>query len=340
MKAAVLENIGDIPSVKEVGLTNLNVGQVLVKVIMSGICGAQIQEIKGFKGNAKFLPHLMGHEGCGVVESVGLGVTTVSVGDKVVMHWRKGDGIESPHPEYVYDNKKITSGKVTTLGEYSICSENRLTAVPDDTPPELCALLGCGLTTALGIIDNEAELKFGESVMVVGCGGVGLSVIYGASLCNAYPVVAVDILDEKHDKSLEMGATQYINSIKESLPDAKFDVIVDTTGNREVISNLCEHLSDSGRLILVGQPPPGSELVIQNAVSLFGSSGKVIKTTQGGKFQPAKDIARYVKMYKAGILNIDKLVTHKFYLDDLKKGFQAVIDGSAGRVMIDMEKKS
>lgn len=106
----------------------------------------------------------MGHEGCGIVQEVGVGVNTVKVGDKVVMHWRKGDGIEAPFPSYIYNGNKMSSGKVTTLSEYSIVSENRLTTVPDDTPEELCALLGCGLTTALGVITNEADVKFGESV--------------------------------------------------------------------------------------------------------------------------------------------------------------------------------
>src|SRR3989338_8354601 len=128
MKAAVLENINSPLTVAEVGLGELSFGQVLVKVLVSGICGAQLQEIGGHKNNAKFVPHLLGHEGCGIVEEVGPGVTKVKKGDKVVMHWRKGDGIESDFPSYTYKSKKMSSGKVTTLSEYSIVSENKLTA--------------------------------------------------------------------------------------------------------------------------------------------------------------------------------------------------------------------
>ena len=163
MKAAVLEQIDAPLAIRDVELTELKVGQVLVRVLVSGLCGAQLHEIRGHKGNAKFLPHLMGHEGCGIVEEIGAGVTTVKVGDKVVMHWRPGSGIESPFPSYVLDGKSMSSGKVTTLSEYSIVSENRLTTVPQDTPEDLCAILGCALTTAMGIIDNEVDLKFGES---------------------------------------------------------------------------------------------------------------------------------------------------------------------------------
>ena len=141
MKAAILEQIDAPLSVREVELTELKFGQVLVKVLVSGLCGAQLHEIKGHKGNAKFLPHLMGHEGCGIVEEIGLGVTTVEPGDKVVMHWRPGSGIESPFPNYVLDGKTISSGKVTTLNEYSIVSENRITKIPYHTPSVLAAML-------------------------------------------------------------------------------------------------------------------------------------------------------------------------------------------------------
>jgi len=161
MKAAVLTKINEPLEIKNVELTDLKIGQVLVKIKVSGLCGAQLQEIAGQKGNEKFLPHLMGHEGCGWVQDIGPGVSKVKIGDKVVMHWRVGEGIEAEFPSYILDGKKMSSGKVTTLSEYSIVSENRLTVVPDDTPDELCALLGCGLTTALGTINNEAELKFG-----------------------------------------------------------------------------------------------------------------------------------------------------------------------------------
>ena len=100
-KAAILTEIGKPLVVSEIETTELKVGQVLIKILMSGLCGAQLQELAGLKGNSKFVPHLLGHEGCGIVEEIGPGVTTVKVGDKVVMHWRKGDGIESDFPTYI-----------------------------------------------------------------------------------------------------------------------------------------------------------------------------------------------------------------------------------------------
>ncbi len=170
MKAAILEEINAPLTIAEVEPEKLSFGQVLVKVLVSGICGAQLQEIAGDKNNTKYIPHLLGHEGCGIVEDVGMGVTKVKKGDKVVMHWRKGDGIESDFPSYAFKGKIIRSGKVTTFSEYSVVSENRITPVPQDVPNDFCALLGCGLSTALSAVANEAQVKPGESVMVVGLG--------------------------------------------------------------------------------------------------------------------------------------------------------------------------
>ena len=335
MKAAVLETINHPLSIREVELTDLKVGQVLVKIIVSGLCGAQLHEIRGHKGNAKFLPHLMGHEGCGIVESVGPGVTTVKVGDKVVMHWRPGTGIEAPFPSYVLDGKSMSSGKVTTLSEYSIVSENRLTTVPDDTPPELCAILGCALTTAMGIIDNEIDLKFGESVAVVGCGGVGLNLLQGAAMKSSCPIYAVEKNSNKKDLCFTAGATTFVDDIADI--DEKVDVIIDTTGIPEVISACVSKLSGKGRMILVGQPAPGRGVEVMNAVNLFSGMGQTIKATQGGKTNPTEDIPRYVRMHKEGKLDIESFVTHRFKLDQVNEAFDLLRSGNAGRIIIEME---
>tara|TARA_R100000008_G_C3573251_1_gene163567 strand:- start:411 stop:1427 length:1017 start_codon:yes stop_codon:yes gene_type:complete len=332
MKAAILEQIDAPLAVREVELTELKFGQVLVKVLVSGLCGAQLHEIKGHKGNAKFLPHLMGHEGCGIVEEIGLGVTTVEPGDKVVMHWRPGSGIESPFPNYVLDGKTISSGKVTTLNEYSIVSENRITKIPYDTPSVLAAMLGCSLTTALGIIDNECDLKFGESVGIVGCGGVGLNLIQAAKMKNASPICAVDINHKMCDLSTEMGADVFSNSIR-NLPTT-MDVIIDTTGVPEVIADAYDRLSPSGRLILVGQPTPGKSVELPNAVSMFDGSGKSIRATQGGRTDPEKDIPRYIKLALRGSLDYESLHTDTFFLDEVNEAFDLLRSGNAGRIMI------
>jgi S-(hydroxymethyl)glutathione dehydrogenase/alcohol dehydrogenase len=337
MKAVILKKLNSDLAVDNVELTPLQYGQVLVKNIVSGLCGAQLQEIAGLKGNANFLPHLMGHEGCGIVQEVGAGVATVKVGDKVVMHWRKGDGIEAPFPKYIYEGREMSSGKVTTLSEYSIVSENRLTSVPQDTPEELCALLGCGLTTALGVITNEASVKVGESVLIIGAGGVGLNLIQGAKLVSAYPIAAMDIVEEKRDLCLSVGATHFINSATETV-DRKFDVIIDTTGNPTAINNAIPLLSGKGKLIMVGQPKPGQDVTIPNANKLFDGIGQTIKATQGGMTSPVDDIPRYLNLYNAGLLDISKIITHRFDISEINEAFALLKSGKAGRIIININK--
>ena len=332
MKAAVLEQLNSPLEIREVFPTELLPGQVYVKVLSSGICGAQLHEIRGHRGNEKFLPHLMGHEGCGIVKEVGPGVSTVKEGDKVVMHWRPGSGIESEFPKYHLGEKIISSGKCTTLSEFSIVSENRLTKVPSDTPTVLAAMLGCSLTSAMGIIDNECNLKFGESVAVIGCGGVGLNLIQAAKMKSAYPVYGVDINDKMFDLTQQIGVDVFTCDL-EFIPH-KLDVILDTTGVPEVISKAFDKLAPSGRLIMVGQPAPGTDLNIFNPLSMFDGQGKSIRASQGGGTIPHEDIPRYIKLANRGTLDFNTLHTDTFSLDDINDAFDLLKTGNAGRIII------
>ena len=332
IKAAILEKLNSPLVIRELVLTELKIGQVLVKVIVSGICGSQLHEISGNKGNGKFLPHLMGHEGCGLVEEIGPGVTKVKPGDKVVMHWRPGHGIESDFPKYNLNGKDFSSGKVNTLTEKAIVSENRITVVPPDTNAEFAALLGCSLTTALGVIDNESNLRFGERVAVVGCGGVGLNVLTAARLRGAGEIHAVDNATAKNELCLEHGATFFHTNVAE-LPSG-IDLAIDTTGVPEVISEIFLKLSNNGRILLLGQPNPGQSLVFPEALRLFNGIGLSIRASQGGSTVPQDDIPRYIDLLKLGLLSVDKLITHRFDLIEINLAFETLKSGTAGRIMI------
>src|SRR5262249_13581836 len=179
MKAAILETLRAPLVIDEIEIPALQCGQVLAKIHRTSICGAQLGEIDGRKGEDKFLPHLLGHEGGGVVLETGPGVTHVRRGDHVVLHWRKGPGIQASTAKYDWNGRTVNSGWVTTFNEYTVVSENRLTPIPKDVPFEIAALMGCAVTTALGVINNLAQLKIGQSIAVFGCGGVGLNVVQG-----------------------------------------------------------------------------------------------------------------------------------------------------------------
>jgi S-(hydroxymethyl)glutathione dehydrogenase/alcohol dehydrogenase len=274
----------------------------------------------------------MGHEGCGIVESVGIGVTTVRPGDKVVMHCHLGSGIDSPFPSYTLDGKTISSRKVTTLSEFSIVSENRVTKIDLQTPSVLAAMLGCSLTTALGIVDNECELKFGESVAILGCGGVGLNLIQAARMKNASPIYGVDVNQSMFDLASQLGANCFVYDIQ-YLPE-KCDVIVDTTGIPDVISAAFERLKPGGRLILTGQPAPDRLVCLPNVVSMFDGSGKSIRAIKGGGTDPEKDIPRYIKLALKGLLDYETIHTHTFTLDEINEAFDLLSSGNAGKIMI------
>lgn len=334
-QAAVLTTLDAPLTLAEVESHPLEYGQVLVRVLVSGICGAQLQDIRGEKGNAAYIPHLLGHEGCGIVEEVGPGVTSVDVGNKVVLHWRPGLGVESGFPYYNFDGRTISSGKVTTFNEFSVVSENRITRVPHETPNELCALLGCGLSTALGTIENEANLLMGESILIVGCGGLGLNLIRVARMRLAGTIHALDISEKKAISSTDAGADVFGVSF-EDFNDMRYDVIVDTTGNPHAIADALMLLAPSGRFIMVGQPGPKQGIMLHGARHLFDGTGKTIKATQGGRFNPTLDIPRYVGLWKSNQLRLDGIITHRLPLAQINEGLDLVRQGQAGRIMIEM----
>ena len=148
-KAAVLVEIDRPLEIMDLTIAEpLSEGQLLIKIHSAGVCGSQLLEIRGAKGNSKFIPHLMGHEGYGEVLEVGQGVTKVEVGDMVVLHWRRSAGHEADSPKYLTSSEvKVGAGKVATFAELSVVSENRVTKVPRNLDPRLASLMGCGLST-------------------------------------------------------------------------------------------------------------------------------------------------------------------------------------------------
>jgi Zn-dependent alcohol dehydrogenase len=342
MKSAIINEVNSPLTIEDLTLPEtLDFGQVLVKVTVSGLCGAQLQEIAGDKNNAKFMPHLTGHEGSGVVQKVGPGVTKVKEGDKVILHWRKGSGIESNFPSYMMGDRKLSGGKVNTITEYAVVSENRMTPVPSDIDDEFCALMGCGISTSFSVISKEADVKFGESVLVIGCGGVGLGCISASKMLNASPVIGVDINPEKYRLVRKNGGDHFFNSenaINYLLENkTKIDCIIDTVGNLDLVSQFLPHLSDQGRCILVSLPKKGTSLTVSDPNRLFGTEGQRILTTQAGGFDPDTDIKRFVKLYQMGKIDYKSLITHRFKLEEINEAIQTLRSGEAGRIMIEIQ---
>lgn len=344
MKAAILVELQKPLVVDEVELpAALDVGQVLVKVNNSGICGSQLGEIDGAKGEDKYLPHLLGHEGSGVVEAVGPGVRFVKPGDHVVLHWRKSQGIESAPPRYTWKGKTLNAGLIATFNEYAVVSENRVTRIDPTSDMEIASLFGCAVTTGFGVAENNAKIRFGEAVVVFGAGGVGLNIIQAAGLLSAYPIIAVDLHDNRLDLAKSLGATHTINSSKvdakaalqELTGNQGIDVFIDNTGQPAIIELGYELTKAQGRVVLVGVPRKGRNISIYSLPLHFD---KRISGSHGGEAVPHVDIPRYTKLLDAGRIQLKPLITEHFKLDDINVAIQRMRSGElAGRCLIKMD---
>ena len=343
MRAAILVEQNRELIVDDVEIPEeLHLGQVLVKVSVSGICGSQIGEIKGVKGQDRFLPHLMGHEGCGEIIKTGPGVKNLSIGDRVCLHWRQGIGLQSEPPIYKWKGKNLNAGWVTTFNNFAIVSENRCTKVPEFVSDDNVALFGCAVTTGFGVVENNANLKMGESILIYGAGGVGLNIVQASKLKSAWPIIAVDLVESRLQLAKKLGATHLINGsntnveeeVRKIIGTDGLDVFIDNTGIPKIIKKGFELTKSVGRIILVGVPKKGNELSIYTLPLHFG---KVITGSHGGESIPHKDIPRYINLIKRGIWSLDEFVSARYSLDDINCAIDDMQKGkTAGRIMIDM----
>lgn len=317
----------------EVEIPALGFGQVLVRIVATRICGSQIGEIDGVKGPDRWLPHLLGHEACGVVLETGPEVRHVKTGDRVVCHWRPGRGLETRPPVYDWNGRRVNAGHITTFQEIAVLAENRVTPVPPDTDPEVCCLLADTLTTGFGVINNDAAVRIGEAVVVIGCGGIGLGTVLGAHLAGAHPVVAVDIQDHKLARARTFGATHTVNSastpdfaaaVRALLDGQSPDVVVDGTGQPGVLEQAFALAGPKGRCIGVGVMAH-DRLLSLNTLPLH--HGKVLTGSEGGSSRPAEDIPRYLRQMSAGRFDPRGMISHRLPLADINDGIARMRSG-------------
>jgi S-(hydroxymethyl)glutathione dehydrogenase/alcohol dehydrogenase len=325
--------------VDQVALPGLGYGQVLVEIKATRICGSQIGELDGVKGPDRWLPHLLGHEAGGTVLEIGPEVRYVRPGDRVVCHWRKGRGIDAQAPVYDWQGHKVNAGQITTFQQFSVISENRLTVVPPDTDLDICCLLADTLTTGFGVINNDARVKIGESVAIIGCGGIGLGTVLGAKLAGANPIIAIDRYDHKLQLATKYGATHTINSARDEISHRverivsplQLDVVVDGTGDPIILAQAYELVRHGGRCIGVGVMAHDRRLSV-NTLPLH--LGATFSGSHGGDSQPAEDIPRYVRMMRDGCFNPKEFVTHRIKLADVNDGIAKMRAGEVVHCII------
>lgn len=324
--------------VDEVEVPALGYGQVLVEVKVTRICGSQLGEIDGVKGPDKFLPHLLGHEGGGIVREIGPEVTHVKPGDHVVLHWRPGAGISARGAKYRRGAQTINAGGITTFQAFTVVSENRVTVIPADVDFEIAALLADTLTTGFGAVTRNAAVQIGEAVVVIGVGGIGLGTVLGAHLAGAHPVIAVDLHEHKLAKAREFGATHTVNSSQENLADAvqrilggPADAVFDGTGNPAVIEQAWKITGPKGRLVLVGVMPRDRQFSLNTLPLHFG---KILSGSEGGASQPHTDIPRYLRMIRGGRFDPRGFVSHRLPLEQINDGIARLRSGEAVHAMV------
>ena len=343
MKAAILVKSNKPLVIDEIQYpSELQYGQVLVKILYSGICGAQLNEINASKGPDKFLPHLLGHEGSGIVLKTGPGVSTVKERDHVVLHWRPSSGIQAPPAKYNWDGKVINAGWVTTFNDHAIISENRLTTIPKDFDMRIAPLFGCAVTTAIGVINNDAKVKIGQSVVIFGMGGVGINLAQSAAMVSANPIIGIDINDKKLALGKKFGMTHGFNGqidtdiddkIKAIVGSKGADVVIDTTGNPRIIEQAYNLTNPDGKTILVGVPKKGENI---NIYSLPLHFNKQLTGSHGGDAIPDIEIPRLINLMKVGKMTLDGLITHEFELNDINIALDLMRSGDCGRILIKM----
>jgi len=365
MKAAVLWDVKKPLTIEEIELDPPKAGETLVKMVATGVCHSDVHYWTGDVPREK--PIILGHEGAGIVEAVGPGVTRVKPGDHVVLtflpscgkcRWchigepvmcdlgaqlRTGRYIDDTYRHHLprAGGQNINSFLfVSTYAEYSIVPEASLVKAPEWLPLEKLCLLGCGFTTGFGAATNVAKIKPGETVTIVGCGGLGLSAVQGAALSNAGKIIAVDVHQEKLDMAKKLGATHTVlNNHDVDAVIAKIQEITWGVGTdysmefvgfdqvNETYKIAYGATRKNGSMLLIGVPQV-SQKTIPIAPRDFSLWRKHIIGVLFGDAQFQSDIPRYIQMYEKKQINLDDMVTKEFRLEDINTCFQNVLAGN------------
>ena len=336
-RAAILWQLHKPLVIDEVEIPLLKHGQVLVKILYSGICRAQYNEMIGLKGPDKFLPHLLGHEASGFVADTGAGVSKVKKNDYVCLTWIKGHGLDAFNSQYKLGSRIVNAGAVTTFSDYAVVSENRVIKISKSAPADIAAIAGCAIATGCGIINNTLNASQGSSVIVFGVGGIGLSIILGAKHRGCSTIIAVDVRNSKLKFAKELGATHLINASKSNvlksiagiLPQGA-DYAVDASGNKMAMENAFACIKEKGVCVIAGNLGKDEKMELHPFELI---KGKRIIGTWGGETQPDRDIPAYLKAFSRGQLPIDRMITHRFGLEDINQAFDVLVKGEAGRII-------
>jgi S-(hydroxymethyl)mycothiol dehydrogenase len=358
VKGVVARAVGAPVEVVDINVPDPGPGEALVRVQACGVCHTDLHYREG--GINDDFPFLLGHEAAGVVEAVGPDVTEVAPGDFVVLNWRAVCGqcraCRRGEPQYCFNThnatQKMTLADGTELSpalgigafaEKTLVAAGQCTKVDPAAPPEVAGLLGCGVMAGLGAAINTGGIKRGQSIAVIGCGGVGAAAIAGARLVGANTIIGIDIDDRKLQWARDFGATHTINSkgldldgvvsaIQELTGGNGADVVVEAVGRPETYQQAFYGRDLAGTVVLVGVPTPDMRLELP-LLDVFGRGG-ALKSSWYGDCLPSRDFPMLTDLFLQGRLPLDKFVSEKIGIGDIEAAFEKMHRGEVLRSVV------
>ena len=357
VRGVIARSKGAPVTVENIVIPDPGPGEVIVDIAACGVCHTDLHYREG--GINDEFPFLLGHEAAGVVESVGAGVTDVVPGDFVILNWRAVCGqcraCLRGRPWYCFNthnaSQKMTLEDGTELSpalgigafaDKTLVAAGQCTKVDPSASPAAVGLLGCGVMAGLGAALNTGNVQRGDSVAVIGCGGVGSAAIAGARLANAGTIIAIDVDDRKLEWAKGLGATHTVNANAGAVVEAVqaltggfgADVVIDAVGRPETWKQAFYARDLAGTVVLVGVPTPEMQLEIP-LLDVFGRGG-ALKSSWYGDCLPSRDFPMLVDLYLQGRLDLDAFVTEKIGIDDVEAAFEKMGHGDVLRSVVEL----
>ncbi|MDR6987112.1 S-(hydroxymethyl)mycothiol dehydrogenase [Paenarthrobacter nitroguajacolicus] len=357
VKGVVVRSKGAPATLETILVPEPGPGEALVDILTSGVCHTDLHYKLG--GISDDFPFLLGHEATGVVSAVGPDVTDVAPGDRVVLNWRAVCGncraCKRGQAQYCFNThnatQKMTLEDGTELSpalgigafiEKTLVAAGQCTKVDPDADAAAVGLLGCGVMAGLGAAINTGGVKRGDSVAVIGCGGVGVAAIAGAALAGATTIIAVDIDAKKLERAKDLGATHTVDSsagdpveeIRALTGGFGADVVIDAVGRPETYKQAFYARDLAGTVVLVGVPTPEMTLELP-LLDVFGRGGS-LKSSWYGDCLPSRDFPMLVDLYKQGKLDLDAFVTERITINQVEEAFDKMHHGAVLRSVVEL----
>jgi Zn-dependent alcohol dehydrogenase len=366
IRAAVLPAVGGRLEIADLELDEPHAGEALVRIYASGVCHSDYNAIDGTATTP--CPAVLGHEGAGIVESVGPGVTRVRPGQHVALSWAPScgacteclrdlthlcseawpamgtGGLMDSTTRLSRDGEPVYHYSfLSTFADHAVVPERSLIPIPDDVPFDVAGLVGCAVTTGVGAVWFSAKVRPGERVAVIGCGGVGLSAIMGAVAVGAAPIVAVDVSQDKLEAALSFGATDAVLADRDPDVTAErvrevtgggVDYAIEATGRPDAMRAAFLSTRIRGTAVLIGIPRADAVVELP-ALSIPRMERRLMGSLYGSS-RPERDFAVILDQYRRGRLPLDRLISHRLPLDEIEQAFELLTSGSSLRTVLDL----